>query len=411
MRFFYLLFTLSLFSCGISKPTNYSFEVSKNSLHPQFLVYHLSEEYSELHFKVSTDELLYSRKNVSEPFSSKLSLKYIIYKKNQKEIIDSGSHLILDYYSENKRTCLDTSFKIQFPINQLGNLDIEIVDLNRSKNFYGTLPINKSKLSNRQFFLLKDANNEVVYNNYFSNDQSIFIESNFNKRNLYATNNNISFPLSPPPFSKSHQPIYPKKTSFSFLLPIENQKFFFRFPEEGFVFFQLDTLSDEGFTLFNFHSNYPELKDPKLLIPPLRYLSTKQEYNQLISNSNPKLAVDKYWLGKAASKERARSLIRTYYSRVELANKLFTCHLEGWKTDRGLISIIFGPPTYISNNRNSEVWSYGDDNNINSLKFIFDKKTNPFSSNDFVLKRNYSYKNPWYRAVESWRNGKVYMIQ
>ena len=99
-------------------------------------------------------------------------------------------------------------------------------------------------------------------------------------------------------------------------------------------------------------------------------------------------AVDKYWLGKAASKERARSLIRTYYSRVELANKLFTCHLEGWKTDRGLISIIFGPPTYISNNRNSEVWSYGDDNNINSLKFIFDKKTNPFSSNDFVLKRN-----------------------
>ena len=79
MRFFYLLFTLSLFSCGISKPTNYSFEVSKNSLHPQFLIYHLSEEYSELHFKVSTDELLYSRKNVSEPFSSNLSLKYIIY--------------------------------------------------------------------------------------------------------------------------------------------------------------------------------------------------------------------------------------------------------------------------------------------------------------------------------------------
>ena len=118
----------------------------------------------------------------------------------------------------------------------MGNLDIEIVDLNRSKNFYGTLPINKSKLSNRQFFLLKDTNNKVIYNNYFQNDQSIFIESNFNKRNLYATNNNISFPLSPPPFSKSNQPIYPKKTSFSFLLPIENQKFFFRFPKEGFVF-------------------------------------------------------------------------------------------------------------------------------------------------------------------------------
>ena len=58
-----------------------------------------------------------------------------------------------------------------------------------------------------------------------------------------------------------------------------------------------------------------------------------------------------------------------------------------------------------------EVWNYGDENNLNSLKFVFQKKMNPFSSNDFILKRNYSYKNPWYRAVESWRNGKVYLIQ
>ena len=94
-----------------------------------------------------------------------------------------------------------------------------------------------------------------------------------------------------------------------------------------------------------------------------------------------------------------------------MANKLFTCHLEGWKTDRGLISIIFGAPSYVSQNKNVEIWNYGDDNNVNSLKFVFDRKVNPFSNNDFALKRNYSFKNPWYRAVESWRNGKVYVIQ
>ena len=411
MRFFYSISILILLSCGISKPVNYSFEASRNSLHPQFLIYHQSREFSQLHFKVSTEELLYSRKNISEPFSSKLSLKYVVYKKNQKEIIDSGSHIITDYYLDNKRNYVDTSFKIQFPVNEYGNLDIEIVDIKRSKNYYGTVSVNKSIFSNRQFFLLKDSNNKVVYNNYFSSDQLIFIESEVNQTNLYVTNNNISFPLSPPPFSKSHQPSYPKKSSSSHQLSKINKRFSFKFPKEGFVFFQLDTLSDDGFTLFNFHANYPELKESKLLIPPLRYLTTKQEFNQLTSNINPKIAVDQYWLGKAASKERARSLIRTYYSRVELANKLFTCHLEGWKTDRGLISIIFGPPTYISSNRNNEVWNYGVDNNINALKFVFDKKINPFSSNDFVLKRNYSYKNPWYRAVESWRNGKVYLIQ
>ena len=98
-------------------------------------------------------------------------------------------------------------------------------------------------------------------------------------------------------------------------------------------------------------------------------------------------------------------------SRVEFANKLFSCHLEGWKTDRGMISIIFGTPSYTSLVRNSEVWIYGDENNIHSLKFVFDQKLNPFSSNDYVLSRNYSYKNPWYRAVESWRNGKVYLLK
>ena len=232
-----------------------------------------------------------------------------------------------------------------------------------------------------------------------------------NTNGLFASNNNIVFPLSSPPFSKSYQPIYPKKTSFSTKFNFSNKIISCRLPENGFVFFQLDTNINSGFTLFNFHESYPKLNRPELLIPPLRYLTTKDEYNMLISHSNPKVAVDQYWLSKGASKERARSLIRTYYSRVEFANKLFTCHLEGWKTDRGLISIIFGPPNYISNNKNMEIWNYGDENNLNSLKFIFEKKMNPFSSNDFALKRKYSYKNPWYRAVESWRNGKVYLIQ
>ena len=166
-----------------------------------------------------------------------------------------------------------------------------------------------------------------------------------------------------------------------------------------------------GFTLFNFHNDYPLLKSAEQLIPPLRYLTTKDEFDLLVSSINPKVAVDKYWLSNAISKERARTLIRVYYSRVEFANKLFSCHLEGWKTDRGMISIIFGTPSYTSLVRNSEVWIYGDENNIHSLKFVFDQKLNPFSSNDYVLSRNYSYKNPWYRAVESWRNGKVYLLK
>jgi GWxTD domain-containing protein len=409
--YYLLVFIFTFNSCSISKPVNYSFEDSKNSLHPQFLVYHQTNSKSKLYFQLDTEDLLYSRKNLTEPFSAKIYLEYIVYQKNRKEIIDSGSYTITNQYIENKKTKIDSNFNFRFPYNQLGFIEVKITDVNRSKNYFGTIEIDKFKQSNRQFFLLSDTANNIIFDNYFRSGQSIIIKSNFNYTTLFASNNNTVFPLSSPPFSKSYQPIYPKKTASSSKLNFSKKTTSCQLPENGFVFFQLDTNINSGFTLFNFHSSYPNLNRPELLIPPLRYLTTKDEYNMLIAHSNPKVAVDQYWLSKGASKERARSLIRTYYSRVEFANKLFTCHLEGWKTDRGLISIIFGPPNYISNNKNMEVWNYGDENNLNSLKFIFEKKMNPFSSNDFALKRNYSYRNPWYRAVESWRNGKVYLVQ
>ena len=123
------------------------------------------------------------------------------------------------------------------------------------------------------------------------------------------------------------------------------------------------------------------------------------------------ILVDQFWLNKAHSNERARTLIRNYYSRVQLANELFTSHKEGWKTDRGLISIIFGSPSFIRYNKNNEIWIYGNDHNSNTIKFTFEKIKNIFSNNDYILKRNYAYKTPWYIAVETWRNGKVYWLQ
>jgi hypothetical protein len=62
-----------------------------------------------------------------------------------------------------------------------------------------------------------------------------------NATSLFASNNNIVFPLSSPPFSKSYQPIFPKKTSFSKRLNFSEKKISCKLPENGFVFFQLDT--------------------------------------------------------------------------------------------------------------------------------------------------------------------------
>ena len=403
---------LNLGSCSISKPVNYSIEDSKNSLHPQFLIYHNNESTSQLFFQVATEDVLYSRSTINQPFSAKILLEYIVFQKDHKEIIDSGSILITDQYLKNKKARIDTNFIFNFSKSEEGFLDLRISDINRSREFRKTLSIDKFSESSRQFYMITDTSNQILFDDFFFEGQSILIKSHFNNDKLYATKNKTVFPLSPPPFTKSAQPSFPDNISFTEELNFNSKNIiFYDLPNEGFVFFQLDTLNDLGFTLFNFHNDYPLLKSAEQLIPPLRYLTTKDEFDLLVSSINPKVAVDKYWLSNATSKERARTLIRVFYSRVEFANKLFSCHLEGWKTDRGMISIIFGTPSYTSLVRNSEVWIYGDENNIHSLKFVFDQKPNPFSSNDYVLSRNYSYKNPWYRAVESWRNGKVYLLK
>ena len=101
-KFIYFFAILIFVSCSISKPVNYSFEDCKNSLHPQLLVYHKTLTESQLYFQLATDNLLYSRKNLTDPFSAKIHLEYKVYQKNRKEITDSGSYTVIDQYLENK---------------------------------------------------------------------------------------------------------------------------------------------------------------------------------------------------------------------------------------------------------------------------------------------------------------------
>ena len=93
---------------------------------------------------------------------------------------------------------------------------------------------------------------------------------------------------------------------------------------------------------------------------------------------------------------------------MENSNRHFSALVEGWRTDRGLVHIIFGTPTTIYKSETNETWIYGEENNLMSLTFTFVKRKSVFSDNDLVLERDPMLKGAWYRNVESWRNGRVY---
>jgi hypothetical protein len=55
-----------------------------------------------------------------------------------------------------------------------------------------------------------------------------------------------------------------------------------------------------------------------------------------------------------------------YYIRVQFANKNFAHYIEGWRTDMGMVYIIFGSPNNVDrhpfdiDSKPYEIWSYYD---------------------------------------------------
>ncbi|HRD38102.1 MAG TPA: GWxTD domain-containing protein, partial [Bacteroidia bacterium] len=107
--------------------------------------------------------------------------------------------------------------------------------------------------------------------------------------------------------------------------------------------------------------------------------------------------------------ERAKTLLKRYYARVTESNKLFTSYLPGWKTDRGMIYIVFGAPNNMYKFNGGETWVYGEETQSYAVRFHFKKVINPFSDNDYIMERNEYYKEAWYRAVDYWRQGHIYI--
>ena len=76
-------------------------------------------------------------------------------------------------------------------------------------------------------------------------------------------------------------------------------------------------------------------------------------------------------------KEPNNELMEEYYARVDYANKNFGGYMDGWKTDRGMVFIEFGPPQNIerhpfdADNKPFEIWYYYNQNR----EFVFVDET------------------------------------
>jgi GWxTD domain-containing protein len=217
------------------------------------------------------------------------------------------------------------------------------------------------------------------------------------------------FPIAAPPFSSKAPDEMKYRPDSVFTISLTTNTFQLTMPPKGFYHVKANPVSNEGVTLLTFDETFPGVSNSEEMIECTRYLMNKTEFEECKNAANKKEAIDKFWIGLGGSNERAKELLKRYYGRVKEANKYYTSYTQGWKTDRGMIFVIFGPPANIYKSTKSEVWVYGVETTINSLRFVFNKTSNPFSDNDYLLERSQFFKDPWYNAVDYWRQGHVYI--
>ncbi len=414
---YFLLFCLALyfFKCNsirqyTAKKTPHTASAANDRLDLNTKAYHVNDSLTEIFFEVKNDNLIYKRTDTSSAFYAEIKVSYsLCTSEDCKRSIDTSSFYLLDGEASEQVPIksLVHRFKVHARFGNNYYLKMEVYDLNRLTLTNKMLTINKSDRLNEQNFFI-ESGGAPVYQQHFINHQHLSISSANNavsKLQVYCYFKEKR--AASPPFSNKANEKMPQADS-SFELSAINGRFFLTAPEKGFYFIKADLNSDIGFCLYTFDVAFPAISSSNDMINACRYVMYKEEFDSCLNAPDKKQAIDKFWLNIGGSHERAREILKKYYARVKEANNLYSSYMEGWKTDRGMISIIFGEPTNVYKSVKDEIWVYGIETNPATLRFIFKKRQSPFSDNDFVLERSDFYKDAYYQAVDYWRQGIVY---
>lgn len=320
-----------------------------------------------------------------------------------KQILDSDSVLILDSTLLLTDTILQ--FRIRYPESKKYILKLELTDLNRVDVVRQFLVLDNSKPTSRGDFLLKNDLDEILFSNILARNDQFFLElADSISEEVFIRYYEREFPIALPPFLEEVETNFDYNADSIFVLDItENRTGELLLPEMGFYHFQTDTNSRGGYTVFRFEDGFPNVVTTEQMLQPLRYITTVSEFREMEEAVDVKLAIDNFWLSISGNPTRARAMIQKFYGRVVDANNYFTSYLEGWKTDRGIMYIVYGPPRIVYRGKGVEEWIYGEKGNKNSIRLQFAKVINPFSENDYSLIKSPAYKEKWYNMVNSWR--------
>ncbi len=405
-----LFFIIFLCSCTFGRKDNlqntaslYQEKITK--IKPEYLLYHQTPDSTTLYCKIKSNQLL-------SVFSTSEKASKIHFSINGKIFLAENEDIAIDSFSLQKNI-VDTGNIILEQFNFLSNLHesfvlkVQFIDENKGLNTTEILYFEKEYVCKENFKILEDG--KLQFKSQFNVDDTIDITHNLSTETIWINYYNDEFPAARTPYDIGDvqaQEIEAENSS-----AIVTDTTFYSIPLNKKGIYQLTQKQTEqtGLSLLAFENDYPKISSVKEMIPPLQYLCSTEEFQALILAKNAKNAVDEFWLSSSKNNsEQSRKLIQIFYKRVEDANVFFSSYKEGWKTDRGMIMILFGSPNIIYKTKEGESWIYGEKNNMYALNFTFTKIKNKFTNNDFELNRSIYLKNIWNTAKSAWRNGYAY---
>jgi GWxTD domain-containing protein len=380
-------------------------------LHPRVDFFHDTEELSDLIVKLFPVEFLYNEANEDLQFLARVKVEYKITWLSgvTEDYTEPDTASVVYTFDRNK---MKDRFYAQIPLKaKTGNqyhVKVVITDLNRKFSITNYYRLDKrNKYSQQNFQVFQQHDNYLLTSPYVVGNNLFRLKyAHDNPDSIYVSYYNYDAPL---PKISSATPVFKNKPDSTWKWPY-TEKIPYMIPDLGLYHIRIDTSQSEGLTILNFGEFYPLVKRPEEMIPPIQYLTNNFEYQNITQHKNVKLAIDNFWLSKAENIERARELIRIYYNRVYFSNYYFTSTREGWKTDRGMVYIIYGPPEAIYKTADKEEWIYFPENSQDPFSYFFTYHESPFSMNEYRLSRSESETAAWKDALQAWQKGDIFKI-
>ena len=245
--------------------------------------------------------------------------------------------------------------------------------------------------------------NASIFRTYISVNSTIRVKSFVDNEEIKVDYYDYHFlPAKPPMTNRKDSVRAPMVVDNTFTLSSHDS---INFDTEGLYYFHLAG-NKVGRSIIVRDIKYPKFGSIDRLVEGLRYLATEEEYIKMTTSFNKKELFDEFWLNNTKSEAKARRSIKEYFKRVRDANLLFTNYKEGWKTDMGMIYIIYGPPSKVFIRTDGIMWIYNKTFELPRVAFLFKQVNTAFTEDHFTLERKAEFQNLWFRTVDLWRSGK-----